>query len=182
MSRDPVPEAKLVETEAGLKPEGEGWFVVNIGEAAAVASRQAGHAWTFEGGPGDFPHFGINVQVLEPGQPSTLYHAEEAQEAFLVLEGKCLLIVEEQERRLRQWDFFHAAPWTAHGFVGAGDRPCAILMVGARNAGPGLRYPVSEVAARHGASVEKETDSAEEAYPSVGWERPAPARRPWPPA
>jgi uncharacterized cupin superfamily protein len=180
-SEGPIEEAELVETEAGLKPQGEGWFVVNLGDAAAVASPGAGHAWTFEGESGDFPHFGINVHVLQPGEPSSLYHAEEGQEAFLVLAGECLLIVEEQERRLRQWDFFHAAPWTTHTFVGAGEGPCAILMVGARNAGEGLRYPVSEAAKRHRAGVEEETDLAEEAYPSAGWERPAPARRSWPP-
>ena len=183
MSRDPVPEAELVETEAGLKPEGEGWFVVNIADAAAVASDKAGHAWTFEGESGAFPHFGINVQVLEPGQPSTLYHAEEAQEAFLVLRGECLLLVEEEEERtLREWDFFYAAPWTRHGFVGAGIAPCAILMVGARLPGDPVHYPVSEAAKKHGAGVEVATDSPDDAYASVGWEDPKPARRPWPPA
>ena len=78
------------------------------------------------------------------------------QEAFLVLGGECRLLVEGEERRLRAWDFFHSPPWTAHAFVGAGDRPCVILMVGA-HLGPEARYPVSELAARYGASVEKET-------------------------
>jgi uncharacterized cupin superfamily protein len=96
------------------------------------------------------------------------------------LQGDCLLVVEEQERRLRQWDFFHAVPWTAHVFVGAGEGPCAILMVGARNAGEGLVYPVGESATRHGASVERETPSPEEAY--AAWQRPVPAWRTWPPA
>jgi uncharacterized cupin superfamily protein len=180
---DPVPEARLVETDAGLVPEGEGWFILNVADSAAVAVEGAGHAWLFENPDGvKFPHFGINVQVLEPGEPSALYHAEEAQEAFLVLQGECLLLVEEQERTLRQWDFFHAAPWTKHIFVGAGESPCAILMAGARLPGDRVHYPVSELARRHGAGVEVATDSAEEAYPSVGWDRPTPARRPWPPA
>jgi uncharacterized cupin superfamily protein len=177
-----VPEAPLAETEAGLKPAGEGWFVVNLADAAAIASEKAGHAWTFEGEHSRFPNFGINVQVLEPGQPSTLYHAEEAQETFLVLEGECLLLVEEEERTLRQWDFFYAAPWTSHGFVGAGDGPCAILMVGARLSEDRVHYPVSQLAQKHGAGVEAATDDPQEAYPAAGWERPQPARRPWPPA
>jgi len=174
------PEAPLVETEAGLKPDGEGWFVVNLSDAGAIASDDAGHAWTFEVAAHRFPHFGINVHVLQPGEPASKYHAEEAQEAFLVLRGECLLIVGDGERELRQWDFFHSAPWTPHVLVGAGTGPCAVLMVGARFAGKGIIYPVSEVAARYGASVEAETSSPREAY--VGWRPPAPARRPWPPA
>ena len=179
MARTQVAEAELVETDAGLKPTEDGWFIVNLADATAFASKDAGHAWLFEG-EHRFPHFGINVHVLQPGEPSCKYHAEEGQEAFLVFQGECVLVVEEEERRLRQWDFFYSAPWTAHVFVGAGDGPCAILMVGARNAGEGLVYPVSDTAARHGASVEEETPSAQEAY--ANWERPTPARRTWPPA
>ena len=47
--------------------------------------------------------------------------------------------------------------------MGAGDRPCVILMVGA-HLGPEARYPVSELAARYGASVEKETSDPEQVY------------------
>jgi uncharacterized cupin superfamily protein len=172
-------EAPVVETEAGLRPEGDGWFVVNLAHAMAIRSRDAGYAFLFEGRAGAFPHFGINVHVLAPGEPASKYHAEEGQEAFLVLQGECLLIVGDQERRLRQWDFFHSAPWTPHVLVGAGDGPSAILMVGARNAGDGIVYPVSEAAARYRASVERETTSMQEAY--ADWERPQPARCPWPP-
>jgi uncharacterized cupin superfamily protein len=179
MTRPRQTEAKLVETGAGLRPAGDGWFVVNIADAAAVASPDAGHAWLFEA-PRTFPHFGINVHVLEPGEPASLYHAEEAQEAFLVLHGECLLVVEDEERTLRQWDFFHAPPWTAHVLIGAGDGPCAILMVGARNAGDGLVYPVSETARKHRAGVEQEATTGAEAYGSMGWRPPEPSRRPWP--
>ena len=34
--------------------------------------------------------------------------------------GPCALLVENEERRLRAWDFFHASGWTEHAFVGAG--------------------------------------------------------------
>ena len=39
-----------------------------------------------------------------------------------------------------------------------------ILMVGSRPADEGLRYPVSELAARYGASAERETTGPDEAY------------------
>jgi hypothetical protein len=55
---------------------------------------------------------------------------------------------------------------TEHGFVGAGEGPCAILMVGART-GPGVRYAVSEVAARYGACVDEETSDWRQAYANV---------------
>jgi uncharacterized cupin superfamily protein len=105
---------------------------------------------------------GRYAALLEPGQ-SGVYHAESNQEAFLVLAGECRLLVEGEERRLRAWDFFHSPPWTEHAFVGAGDGPCVILMVGA-HLGPEVRYPVSELAARYGASVEKETSDPGEVY------------------
>jgi hypothetical protein len=38
---------------------------------------------------------------LEPGQPNALYHAESEQEAFLVLSWECRLLVEGEERLLR---------------------------------------------------------------------------------
>jgi uncharacterized cupin superfamily protein len=177
---DPPPEAPLVDSEVGLRPRGDGWFVVNLENAAGFSSRDAGYAFLFEERPGAFPHFGINVHVLRPGEPASKYHAEAGQEAFLVLQGECLLIVDGEERRLRRWDFFHSAPWTPHVLVGAGEGPCAILMVGARNTGGEIVYPVSEAAARYGASVERETTSLAEAY--ADWSPPEPARCPWPPA
>jgi len=48
-----------------------------------------------------------------------------------VLSGECTLIVEDEERQLRQWDYFHCPAETHHVIVGAGDGPCAILMLGA---------------------------------------------------
>jgi len=90
-----------------------------------------------------------------------------------VLSGECRLLVEGEERLLRPWDFFHCPPGTEHIFVGAGDEPCVILMAGTRTPDEQLHYPVSELAARYGASAEEETTSFEEA--SVG--RFAPSRR-----
>ena len=150
-------EARLEDAGSGLAPVTEGWFVVNVRDAEWFTSETRGAACWFANEYGDspveFPQFGINVTVLEPGQ-SGVYHAESNQEAFLVLGGECRLLVEGEERRLRAWDFFHSPPWTEHAFVGAGDRPCAILMVGA-HVSPEVRYPVSELAARYGASVRR---------------------------
>ena len=93
-----------------------------------------------------------------------MYHGENGQEDFLVLYGDCLLLVQGEERPLKQWDFVHSPAWTEHVFVGAGDGPCAILMVGTRSKDEELLYPVSEVARKHNAGVEKETASGQEAY------------------
>ena len=101
-----------------------------------------------------FSQFGIGPHMLMPGQPNARYHAEAAQEGFLVLSGECIAIVEGEERRMRQWDYLHCPPGTHHITVGAGDGPCVILMVGTR--GPDVQeteYTVDELAARYGASV-----------------------------
>jgi uncharacterized cupin superfamily protein len=112
-----------------------------------------------------------------------MYHAEDSQEDFLVLHGECLLLVEGEERRLRAWDFVHCPNWTEHVFVGAGDGPCAILMVGTRkHEREKLVYPVSDVALRHVAGVEEETQDGRVAYARYGETQPRPnddARLPW---
>ena len=170
----------MEETPAGLRPQGDGWFVVNVADSFATAREGYGHAFRL-GGEQSFRDYGLNVRVFEPGQATSLYHAESNQEDFLVLMGECILLVEGEERRLRQWDFFHAAPWTEHTFVGAGDGPCAVVMIGSRDPDEGIVYPVDETAARHGASVEVETEDPAEAYTSMGWAPPEPGKRPWPP-
>jgi len=156
-------EAQVEQTENGLVPKGDGWFVVSAHDARWWHHDTFGSAVTFEGETA-FPDFGINIQVLDPGQPNCMYHGENAQENFLVLAGECLLLVEGEERPLKQWDFVHCPPWTQHVFVGAGDGPCAILMVGARPKHEELLYPVSDVARKHGAGVEQEATSGREAY------------------
>jgi uncharacterized cupin superfamily protein len=180
--REPVPEAPLVETEGGLEPGGAGWFVVNVADACWWSDETFGKVTAFEGGEHRFDQFGINIQVLEPGEPNCLYHRESSQEGFLVLWGECLLLVEGEERRLRQWDFVHSPPNTDHVFVGAGVGPCAILMVGARSEDEELFYPVSELAQRHGAGVEEATPDPKVAYapyPRSVRARPEPRSLPW---
>jgi uncharacterized cupin superfamily protein len=179
MDRTPVAEAKLVDTDAGKKPEGDGWFVVNVGDAVAMGIDDELYGMIFEGEFGGFPHFGINVRVLGPGKQAAMYHAESGQEAFLVLQGEAVLIVEDEERPLRQWDFVHCPPNTAHVIVGAGDAPCVVLMVGARIAGRELVFPASDTAAKYAASVKETTTDRAAAY--AGWPRLRPGRFPWPP-
>jgi uncharacterized cupin superfamily protein len=174
-----APEAKLEQTEEGAIVASPGWFVLNLADAQWTRNERAGEWTNMEPAEGEFEQYGIGVHVLQPGQPNGLYHSENVQEDFLVLSGECVLVVEEEERRLKAWDFFHCAPGTRHILVGAGDGPCAILMVGARGGGKKLHYPTSEVAARHGAAVREETDSPREAYRE--WPgKFKPARATWP--
>jgi uncharacterized cupin superfamily protein len=150
------------------------WFAVNVRDARWRRHDTFGSSCWFETPDTPFPEFGVNVRVLQPGQPNCLYHSESNQEDFLVLAGECLLLVDGEERPLRAWDFVHCPAGTEHVFVGAGDGPCAILMVGARQPDEKLFYPVSELAQRHGASAEQETASPEEAY--ARFERPTEGR------
>ena len=167
-------EARLEEKGAGLVPVSEGWFVVNVRDTGWLVHDTFGSGCTFDSRDARFTQLGINISVLPPGQPNCRYHRESLQENFLVLSGECLLLVEEQERRLKAWDFVHCPPGVDHVFVGAGDGPCAILMIGARSDEEEIVYPVSELALRHGAGVEVETDSPQEAY--AAFMRPTPGR------
>ena len=169
-------EARLEETGSGRTPATEGWFVVNLRDTAWETAGDYGARCRFESRDVPFEHVGMNIRVLQPGQPNCRYHAESPEEHFLVLHGECLLLVEEEERLLRAWDFVHCPPGTKHVFVGAGDGPCAILMVGARLTADWVVYPVSELARRHGAGVDVETNS-----PPVAYEGREEARRERPP-
>jgi len=170
-----VNEARLEAADSGLTPASDGWFVVNVGEAAWLTNQAFGGRCVFEADtpvvrnrPGlevhRFAAVGLTLAVLEPGKPSGLYHAESNQENFLVLAGECLLVVEGEERQLRAWDFVHCPPGTEHVFVGAGSGPCVIFMVGARTPDKSIVYPDSKPARSHGAGVETRTSSPKEAY------------------
>jgi uncharacterized cupin superfamily protein len=173
-----VPEAPLEQTDTGLVPTGEGWFVLNAHDARWQRREGRGHKLAFEGET-DFPQVGVNLFSLEPGEPIGMYHWEADQEDFLVLSGEALLIVEGEERALRRWDFVHCPPETNHMIVGAGEGPCAVLAVGARRPhAPGEwgGYTVDEMALRHGAGVEEETNDAHVAY--ARFPDPVPVRYP----
>jgi uncharacterized cupin superfamily protein len=171
-------EARLEQTPGGLAPATDGWFVVNVRDSNWVSSPVLGDACVFEGeNQPPWPQLGFTIAVLQPGQSGGRYHGESNQEDFLVLHGECLLLIEDEERHLKAWDFVHCPPWTEHGFVGAGDGPCAIFMTGARTREHEVLYPRSELALRHGVGVEQDTTVPREAYaPFPRWE---PARPPF---
>jgi uncharacterized cupin superfamily protein len=176
-----VEEARLDDIGSGLAPVSPGWFVVNVGDAAWIRNDSFGGRCVFESNgrvlaerpdaePQMFADIGFTLAVLEPGKPTGMFHAETAQEDFLVLAGTCLLLIEEEERLLRAWDFVHCPAGTNHTFVGTGDGPCVIFMTGARREGKTLMYPVAEHARAHGAGVETETSDPREAYaPFAHW-------------
>jgi quercetin dioxygenase-like cupin family protein len=161
-----VPEAELKKTDAGLIPQGEGWFVLNARDASWIRSDECGQDTDFEGGQ-EWAQLGFRIQVVAPGQRG-VYHGECGQEDFLVVSGECVLVIEGEERRLKAWDFVHCPPWTRHTFVGAGDAPCVIVMAGSRVGGFEGVYPVNEVAAKYDASVLEETSSPDEAVARWG--------------
>jgi uncharacterized cupin superfamily protein len=167
-----MPEAPLEDKGSGLAPAGDGWFVVNVRDAQWLTSeggekKPSGAECSFESGEFWFRELGFRIHVLEPGEPNGLYHSESVQEDFLVLSGECLLLIEEQERHLTAWDFVHFAPGTRHICIGAGDGPCAILMVGARGPGNKLHYPVTELAKKHGVAAPEDTHDPHQAYCEV---------------
>ena len=171
-----VQEAPLERTEIGLVPGGPGWFVLNATEARWRERPRRGYSLPFEG-TADFAQLGVTLFVLGPGEPIGMYHWEADQEDFLVLAGEGLLLVEGQERPLGPWDFVHCPPETKHIIVGAGEGPCVVLALGARQNqdGPGWGgYTVDSVALRHGAGVDADTNDAEEAYARFEEPRPVP--------
>ena len=174
---DPVPEAQLKQTDAGLIPQGEGWFVLNARDVSWIRSEERGQDTDFEGGQ-EWKELGFRIQVIAPGQRG-IYHGERGQENFLVVSGECLLVIEGEERRLKAWDFVHCPPWTHHVFVGAGEGPCVIVMTGNRAVGFEVVYPVNDVAAKHAASVLEETSKPDDAYAGWGPEERTAYREGW---
>jgi len=177
-----VTEARLEDVGSGLAPVTDGWFTVGVLDAAWVTNDAFGARCLFEADrpvlrarpdlePRRFSELGFALAVVAPGRPSGMYHAESKQEDFLVLSGECLLIVEGEERVLRAWDFVHFPAGTAHAFVGAGDEPCLILMVGARGEDKTIVYPASDLARSRAAGVDAEARSPAEAYaPFPHWQ------------
>lgn len=176
-----VPAAPLEQTEHGLVPAGEGWYVLNARDARWYHAEGRTAFCDLEGDR-EFPQLGINVQVMLPGEAMAMYHWEADQEDFLVVSGEAHLIVEGEERPLRAWDLFHCPADTRHTILGAGVGPCVIVAVGTRvHAGTPEwgGYPVDEVASRHGAGVEVETNDPREAYAPVTKRQPTSYRDGW---
>jgi uncharacterized cupin superfamily protein len=167
-----VPEAAIEQTDEGLVPGTPGWFIVNARESRWRERPGRGHSlpltgWTDEECETHFTQLGVNLLVLGPGEPIGRYHWEADAEGFLVLSGEALLLIEGQERPLRQWDYVHCPPETNHMIVGAGTAPCVVLAMSSREhmgTGEWGAYTVDEAALRHGAGVEEETSDSRVAY------------------
>jgi uncharacterized cupin superfamily protein len=170
-------------------PSGAGWFVLNARDAR-WRSRLGRQSVSFTGSDewvADtlFPMLGVNLAVLEPGEPNSMYHWETETEAFLVLSGEALLIVEGEERPLRQWDFVHCPPKTEHVVVGAGNGPCVVLCISSRENqqfGPYGEYTANEVARRYRASPEETTQDTDVADVNVPESQPSRYRDGWLPS
>jgi uncharacterized cupin superfamily protein len=181
-----IPESPPEQREQGLVATGPGWFVLNARDAqwnyregrqsVSFTGKTEWEADTF------FPMLGVQLAVLEPGEPNSMYHWETETEAFLVISGEALLIVEGQERPLRQWDFVYCPPKTEHVLVGAGDGPTVILAMSSRENqqfGPYGEYTANEVARRYGASPEETTQDGDVAYANVPDSEPTRYRDGW---
>jgi uncharacterized cupin superfamily protein len=160
-----VREAQLEDAGNGLIPASQGWFVLNAREARWFDKPGQGYSVPLTGydeyeAETFFPMLGMAIRVVDPGEPTGTYHWETEQEDFLVLAGEGLLIVEGEERPLKQWDFVHCPPETRHAFVGSGDGPCVLLCASSRQFqkdGPWGFYCADETAARHNASSSEDT-------------------------
>jgi uncharacterized cupin superfamily protein len=180
-----VPEAKLATTEQGLVPQGDGWYVLGLRDAMWRQVDGRGAVCLvgddFEG-ERRFEQLGINPFVLMPGEPMSVYHWEADQENFLVVSGEAVLVVEGRERQLRAWDFVHCPPNTKHVIVGAGNGPCVVIAVGARENSDGpdwIGFPADDAAKRHGASVEEDTTDPDVVYGPLPGRRPTAYRDGW---
>ena len=164
-------EARL---EGGV-PVTAGWFVVNARVARWLHNEMRAVCRFSGDGEAHFDDLGIGLYWIKPGKPMSLYHHEAGQEDFLVLRGRCVVIVEGEERPVGPWDLFHCPQRTPHTIVAGGEEPALILAVGARKEKGSARYPVEPAAIRRGAGVPDESTSARETYASFGEPRPGPA-------
>jgi uncharacterized cupin superfamily protein len=155
------------------------WFVRNLREAKWWDRGPRGFVTDLVGD--DDAQVGVNVFVLGPGESMSMYHWEADQEGFLVVSGEALLIVEDEEQPLRQWDFFHCPAAVPHTIVGAGSGPSVILAIGAREHANGDwgGYLYSELAMRHEASAEAETTEPDAAYARFPENQPGEYRDGW---
>jgi uncharacterized cupin superfamily protein len=176
-----VHEATLAETEHGLVPQDDGWFVLNARDSAWRHAPGRTALCDVEG-DFEFRQLGINLNVMQPGEAIAMYHWEADQEDFLVVAGEAVLICEGEERPLRQWDFVHCPAEAKHTIVGAGDGPCIVVAVGARDRTRGPNwggYTVDPAAQRHGAGVTEDTTTPDVAYAPLNRRRRVRYRDGW---
>ena len=155
------------------------WFVRNLRDMEWWKRGSGG--WVTEIVDGDQP-VGVNLFMLEAGDKMAMYHWEADQEGFLVLSGEAVLVIDGEERTIRQWDYVHCPPGVPHTRIGAGTGTCVILGIGAREHqhGPDWgAYPYSEVAMKHDASTEEETTDPDIAYARFADREPAEFSEDW---
>lgn len=63
-----VPEARLEELDSGLAPRTDGWFVVNVRDAAWMTNDAFGAVCFFESDNAPFADLGYTLLVSRPGQ------------------------------------------------------------------------------------------------------------------
>jgi len=160
-------------------PDPSTWFIENVADAVAMRTERFGTSIGFETRDAPLPEMTMNVRVLQPGQPTGVYHQEGSQECALVLSGECVAIVEDSEHPLRKGDFVHFPRGTAHIIVGAGNGPAVVVMAGSRPVDPAPTYPVSEQAARYDAAVAEPTADSGVAYAGVSPEFGPLGEVPW---
>ena len=155
----------------------DSWYVVNAREREWFDRGPRGAATILV--EDEKAQVGVNLFVLGPGEPMAMYHWEADQEDFLVLFGEAVLIVEDEERALKQWDFVHCPPRVSHTIVGG---PCVVLAIGARehqDDDDWGGYPLSDIAMRHGAATEEATNDPTVAYARFPARQPSPYKDGW---
>jgi uncharacterized cupin superfamily protein len=165
-----IPQARI---EDGV-PVTAGWFVVNARDTRWLHGPMRSFARFGGQGEAHFDDLGIGLYRLAPGQAMALYHHEAGQEDFLVLRGRCRLLIEGEERVLAPWDFAHCPPRTGHTIVAEGDEPALVLAVGARVEKGSARYPAELLALERGVGV-PEGETPDAVYADWGDEAPGPA-------
>jgi mannose-6-phosphate isomerase-like protein (cupin superfamily) len=166
-----VEEAEIEETEVGLLPKTQGWFIMSALETRWFDKPGQGHSVSLTGyneyeAETFFPMLGMSIRVAGPGDATTTYHWETEQEGFLVLSGEGIAIIEGEERPLKQWDFVHCPPGTRHAFAG-GEPPLVLLCASSRQFqkdGPWGYYCFDETAAKYNAASPEDTQDGEIAY------------------
>ena len=163
-----IEEATFEDHGNGFVVASQGWFVMNAREARWFTSGSR-HSVPLTGcdeyeAETFFPMLGFAIRVLEPGVAMSVYHWETEAEDFLVVAGTPLLVIEGQERQLKQWDFVHCPPGANHVLVGAGDGPSVIVATSSRQFqkdGPWGEYTKDAVAAKYGASSPETTQEGD---------------------
>src|SRR5206468_768614 len=75
---------------------------------------------------------GVDLTGVGAGEPVAMNHDGNDPRDLLGVAGEALLIIEGEEGRLHPWNFVHCPPGTNHGIVRAGETPCVVVAVGAR--------------------------------------------------